>query len=218
IGVATGFARVGRLGSDDSKDYTAIGDVVNLAARLQSKAGAGEVLISEESYQRHPVQFPEATLETVTLKGFREPINAYRMNRNNAARLVDDPPESPAQKRTSIGAIVFGILGAPCAVVTLIGPLAVAVGAGGLFGLAGVLTFLDQSALRVPVLLLTTLAACANLYTLWHARQLRMEATVSAPIKSMTTLEKRRTSFVLAASAVTLGIVGFEVVAHIMLH
>jgi adenylate cyclase len=44
VGIATGFARVGRLGSDDAKDYTAIGDVVNLAARLQSKAGAGEIL------------------------------------------------------------------------------------------------------------------------------------------------------------------------------
>src|SRR4026208_135020 len=52
-GIATGFAHVGRLGVDDSKDYTAIGDVVNLAARLQSKAGAGEVLISEESYRKH---------------------------------------------------------------------------------------------------------------------------------------------------------------------
>ena len=40
VGIATGHARVGRLGSDDTKDYTAIGDVVNLAARLQGKASA----------------------------------------------------------------------------------------------------------------------------------------------------------------------------------
>jgi adenylate cyclase len=217
-GIATGFARVGRLGSDDSKDYTAIGDVVNLAARLQGKAGAGEVLISEESYRKHPEKFSEARSEQVTLKGFREPINAYRLHGRGAARLVSDSPESTAQKGTSIGAIVFGILGAPCAVVTLIGPLAVAVGAGGLFGLAGILTFLDQSALRVPVLILTTLAACANLYTLWHARTLRIEARVPAQLKTMTLLEKRRTTFVLAASVITLGIVIFEVVAHIMLH
>src|SRR5919106_4279820 len=66
VGVATGFARVGRLGSDDSKDYTAIGDVVNLAARLQSRAGAGEVLMSEESYRKHPGEFPGAKSEHVT--------------------------------------------------------------------------------------------------------------------------------------------------------
>jgi adenylate cyclase len=218
VGIATGFARVGRLGSDDSKDYTAIGDAVNLAARLQSKAGAGEILISEESYLKHPGDFPEATAEQAVLKGFREPVRAYRLHGSSSATLANDPVESSAQERTSIGAIIFGILGAPCAVVTLIGPLAVAVGAGGLFGLAGVLTFLDQSALRIPVLILTTLAACANLYTLWHARKLRSDAKVPAQIKTMTTLEKRRTTFVLVASAVTLGIVVFEAVAHALLH
>jgi len=218
VGIATGFARVGRLGSDDSKDYTAIGDVVNLAARLQSKAGAGQILISAASYLKHPEKFSEARSEQVALKGFREPISIYRLHGRNPARLVSDPPESAVQQSTSLGAIVFGILGAPCAVVTLIGPLAVALGASGLFGLAGILTFLDQSWLRIPVLAVTTLAALANLYTLWHARKLRMEAKVPAHIKNMTNLETRRTAFVLAAAVVTLGIVAFEVVAHALLH
>jgi class 3 adenylate cyclase len=218
VGVATGFARVGRLGSDDSKDYTAIGDVVNLAARLQSKAGAGEILMSEESYLKHRDDFPDAQPESATLKGFREPVRAYRLHGNNTSVLISDSLESSAQTRASIGAIVFGILGAPCAVATLIGPLAVAVGAGGLFGLASLLTFFDQSALRIPILLLTTVAACANVYTVWHAWKLRNEEKVPAPLKSMTLLEKRRTSFVLAASVITLAIVGFEVVAHMLLH
>ena len=159
-----------------------------------------------------------AKAEQAVLKGFREPVRAYRLHGSSTATLVNDPLESSAQERTSIGAIVFGILGAPCAVVTLIGPLAVAVGAGGVFGLAGVLTFLDQSILRVPVLVLTTLAACANLYTLWHARKLRSEAKVPAQIKIMTTLEKRRTTLVLATSVVTIGIVVFELIAHATMH
>jgi class 3 adenylate cyclase len=218
VGIATGHARVGRLGSDDSKDYTAIGDAVNLAARLQSKAGAGEILISEACYAKHAADFPAARPEQAVLKGFRDPVRAYRLNGANGARLRDDPAESNSQEKTSIGAIVFGILGAPCAVATLIGPLAVAVGAGSLFGLAGILTFLDQSAWRIPVLILATLGAGANLYTLWHARKLRIEAKVTEPIKTMTTLEKRRTTFVLGASVITLGVVLFEVVAHIILH
>jgi hypothetical protein len=45
-----------------------------------------------------------------------------------------------------------------------------------------------------------------------------MEAKVPDQLKTMTTLEKQRTTFVLAASVVTLGIVGFEVIAHILLH
>ena len=218
IGVATGFARVGRLGSDDSKDYTAIGDVVNLAARLQSKASAGEVLISAESYGKHPADFSAAKPEQVALKGFRDPVTAYRLHGDHATRLIADPPDSSSHESTSIGAIVFGILGAPCAVVTLIGPLAVALGAGSVFGLAGLLTFLDQSILRVPVLILVTLAACANLYTLWHARQLRATAQVPEPLKTMTTLEKQRSIFILGASLITLGVVAFEVVAHALLH
>jgi len=218
VGIATGYARVGRLGSEDSKDYTAIGDVVNLAARLQGKAGAGEILISEESYAAHSAEFPEATSEQLLLKGFREPVTAYRLHGKEDTRPANDVLAIPVRERTSLGAIVFGILGAPCAISTLIGPLAVAFGASGLFGLTAALVFLDQSVIRVPILILTTLAAIANLYTLWYARKLRMEAKVGFHLAMMTTLEKRRTLFVLATSLATFGIVAFEIVAHIMLH
>ncbi|HZA56286.1 MAG TPA: adenylate/guanylate cyclase domain-containing protein [Candidatus Udaeobacter sp.] len=218
IGVATGWARVGRLGSEDNKDYTAIGDVVNLAARLQGKANAGEILISDASYIKHSSDFPGATAERFALKGFREPVRAYRLHGKADTRPADEPHETAIKKGASLGAIIFGILGAPCAVSTLIGPLAVAFGAGGFFGLSAALVFLDRSAIRVPILVLTTAVALANLYTVWHARKLRTQEQISAHLKVMTTLEKRRTLFVLAASVATLGIVGFEIVAHIMLH
>jgi hypothetical protein len=68
------------------------------------------------------------------------------------------------------------------------------------------------------VLILTTLAATANLYTLWQARQLRLTAKVPAHLIAMTALEKRRTSIVLGASLITLGIVGFEIIAHAVMH
>jgi len=218
VGIATGFARVGRLGSEDNKDYTAIGDVVNLAARLQGKAGTGEILIGAESYAKHAAEFPEAQPEQLQIKGFREPVTAYRLHGKGDRRLADDAAETATRERTSLGAIVFGILGAPCAIATLIGPLAVAFGTGGLFGLGAALVFLDQSLVRVPILVLTTLAALANLYTVWHARKLRAEKKVGEHLKMMTTLEKRRTLFVLAASLATLGIVAFEIVAHILKH
>ena len=217
VGIATGYARVGRLGSEDNKDYTAIGDVVNLAARLQGKAGAGEILIGEESYVKHSAAFPEARPELLVLKGFREPVTAYRLHGKEGIRPADDAA-TPVTERTSLGAIIFGILGAPCAVSTLIGPLAVAVGAGGLFGLAGALVFLDQSVARVPILVLASLAAVANLYTLWHARKLRRQEKVGPHLVAMTTLEKRQSLFVLAAALATLGIVVFEVIAHAMRH
>jgi adenylate cyclase len=218
VGIATGHARVGRLGSDDSKDYTAIGDVVNLAARLQGKAGAGEILIDRESYARHSGDFPDATAEQVGLKGFRDPVTAYRLHGDRAKPLVSDPIESIAQQRASLGAIVFGILGAPCAIASLIVPVAVAFGVGGLFGLAGALSFFDQSVLRIPILILASLAALANLYTVWRARTLRVEARIPEHLKTMTSLEKRRTAIVTSASILTLVIVLFEIVAHILRH
>ena len=131
---------------------------------------------------------------------------------------ADDIIASPVREKASLGAVVFGILGAPCAVSTLIGPLAIAFGASGLFGLTAALVFLDQSVIRIPILVLTTLAAIANLYTLWHARKLRMDAKVAPHLATMTTLEKRRTLFVLGASLATLAIVVFEIVAHAVLH
>ena len=218
VGIATGYARVGRLGSDDTKDYTAIGDVVNLAARLQDKAGPGEILISEASRAKHAEDFPEASAEQVVLKGFREPVITYRLHGDRAKPLVNDAPDGAAEQTKSLGAIIFGILGAPCAVATLIGPLAVALGAGGLFGLAGALTFLDQSIVRVPVLVIATLAALANLYTVRQARKLRTASKVPEHLKTMTTLEKRRTLFVLIVSIATLVVVVFEVIAHALIH
>ena len=54
---------------------------------------------------------------------------------------ADDIIAPPVREKASLGAVVFGILGAPCAVSTLIGPLAIAFGASGLFGLTAALVF-----------------------------------------------------------------------------
>lgn len=77
IGITTGFAAVGTVGSTNPKDYTAIGGVVNLAARLQGEAGGGEILAAAEAYAQVQADYPHARRRTLTLKGFREPISAY---------------------------------------------------------------------------------------------------------------------------------------------
>jgi adenylate cyclase len=213
-GIASGWARVGRLGSGESRDITAIGDVVNLAARLEAKTCPGEVLVSGDVYSNVADNHPGVPEERLSLKGFKEPLAAYRLAaRSDLPHPVDmTPPDAP--RSVSWGAVVFSVLGAPCAVATLIGPLAVALGVGTLFGLGGALSFLDQSAIRVPVLVLATLGAFANLYTLWRARQLRAEERLDA----MTRLEKRRTAVVAAAAVATLAIVIFELITHTIRH
>jgi adenylate cyclase len=79
IGIASGFARVGRLGSDDIKDYTAIGDVVNQAARLQAQAGPTEILVSRDVYREVASAYPGVSAETLALKGFPQRTVAYRL-------------------------------------------------------------------------------------------------------------------------------------------
>ncbi len=216
VSIASGWARVGRLGSEESKDYTAIGDVVNVAARLEGKTNPGEILISHDTYEMVAADFPGVAEERLALKGFREPVAAHRLQARTDLARPAEMPEAEPKRTISWGAVIFGILGAPCAVASLIGPLAVVLGVGTLFGLAGALTFLDQGPIRVPVLILATLGALANLYTLWHARKLRAEAPEQ--MAGMTRLERRRTTLVLGSAIVTLFMVVFEIVAHIILH
>ena len=72
VGLDVGRAFVGNVGSGDVKDFTAIGDVVNTAARLQSSADAGQVVLSERLFGRLPEGSVEARSASFALKGKRE--------------------------------------------------------------------------------------------------------------------------------------------------
>jgi len=77
IGLHYGPAQVGNVGAGDVKDFTAIGDVVNTAARLQGVAKAGTVLLSDEVYARVGNRYPRARRSTVKVKGKRAPIPVH---------------------------------------------------------------------------------------------------------------------------------------------
>jgi len=81
IGIAVGPAVVGQFSEGSS--VTAVGDTINLAARLQAQVQEGELFLSEETFRRTrdwllEQQLP-ATEESLTLKGFSQPIRAYRL-------------------------------------------------------------------------------------------------------------------------------------------
>lgn len=80
IGINTGYAAVGTVGSTDPKDYTAIGDAVNIAARLQGQAAAGEILVTDEVYRHVASAFPGAPQRRLELKGVRQPVTAYSLH------------------------------------------------------------------------------------------------------------------------------------------
>lgn len=77
VGITTGFALVGLMGSQNPSDYTAIGDVVNVAARLQGQAAPGEVIVSEEAYELVRSAFPNAKRQEYELKGINEAVVGY---------------------------------------------------------------------------------------------------------------------------------------------
>src|SRR5437763_638729 len=80
IGLNFGVARVGNVGGGSVKDFTAVGDVVNTAARLQAHAHPGEIVMSAAVYERVKDHHPDATPATLSLKGKSTSVHAYRLN------------------------------------------------------------------------------------------------------------------------------------------
>ena len=76
IGVHAGTAYVGRVGETDAQDFTALGDTVNVAARLQAEARGGEIALSEDLYSLASDILPSAKKKRLIVRGREQPINA----------------------------------------------------------------------------------------------------------------------------------------------
>ena len=79
IGVNSGPALVGNIGSDDYRNFTAIGDTTNLAARLQGIAKPGEVVIGPATAAALHGPFRTSSLGSVQVKGRVEPTEAFEL-------------------------------------------------------------------------------------------------------------------------------------------
>ncbi len=79
IGINCGEAVIGNIGTSSRMEYTAIGNTVNTAARLESMAKSGEVLISPEVYERLKDRIEVECLGPYTLKGISEPMEIFRV-------------------------------------------------------------------------------------------------------------------------------------------
>ncbi len=75
IGLSTGTALAGRIGSDAFSHFTVMGDLVNLAFRLQAFSLRGQVLISEETYERCWGLVSATAPMQVFVKGYNQPIS-----------------------------------------------------------------------------------------------------------------------------------------------
>lgn len=81
-----GVASVGNVGTGEVKDFTAIGDVVNTAARLQQCAEAGQLVMSDRMRATVQGPRPNATAVKLQLKGKAEPVEAWVVGPDPPAR------------------------------------------------------------------------------------------------------------------------------------
>jgi len=77
VGIAHGFATLGRISSQGRFDYTAIGRVVNLAARLCGEAKTGQILIDGTGHSAVETLIEFESVGELTLKGFHRPVAAF---------------------------------------------------------------------------------------------------------------------------------------------
>ena len=80
VGVASGYVTVGTIPSPDRLEYTAVGPAVNLAARLASHAGSGQILVDHRTVGLVGNNYQLCRFEPIgsaELKGFARPVELF---------------------------------------------------------------------------------------------------------------------------------------------
>ena len=85
VGINTGPVIVGKISDDLKMDFTAIGDTVNLAQRMESMATAGAVLVSDSTHRAAGDYFDWESVGELEIKGKAAPVRAYKAVRARAA-------------------------------------------------------------------------------------------------------------------------------------
>jgi class 3 adenylate cyclase/energy-coupling factor transporter ATP-binding protein EcfA2 len=79
LGINTGLVIAGEIGGRDRRDYSVMGDAVNLAARLEEASVTGEIFVGPATYRRTQPLFDFESLPPLTLKGKEAPVEVHRL-------------------------------------------------------------------------------------------------------------------------------------------
>ncbi len=97
IGIHTGPLVAGYIGSSKALSYTVIGDVANTSARLCSVARAGQIIVSEPTYDRLGGRFECEELAPAKVKGKEKPLRVFNVIGTALAVQVPGPLDSPTE-------------------------------------------------------------------------------------------------------------------------
>jgi class 3 adenylate cyclase len=103
VGIAQGYATLGRIGFEGRWDYAAIGTVTNLAARLCDAAEDGQILVSPRVHAALDGVVAVDTVRELTLKGFSRPVTAHNVVGASGAALDSPLPRADWSGRTAGG-------------------------------------------------------------------------------------------------------------------
>ena len=101
MGLSTGYCNVGNFGSQERLHYTALGNAMNEAARIQAVAKAGDILLAEETYLLIRQQVRCAQDQQVQLKGRANQTTLYRV------LPTDDEDSTPLITRQQEGFTLY---------------------------------------------------------------------------------------------------------------
>lgn len=215
VGLAGGYARTGPVGTAGPREPNLLGDAVNRAARLQGRAGPGEILVDGKTYAALGTHVPDIPEERLLLKGFQESVACHRFGSGSTV-LVHEQVGTSRRSLLPLGTTAFALLGAPCAVAAALGPMAVVVGVGSASVASAThlhIAFFDAPWVRLPMLGLALAGSTANLLAVLHARRIRRK-TPRGGLLPLSSQDRRRTRIAVALSLLTLMIIVAEQLAH----
>ena len=99
VGINTGPALVGNIGSETLRGFNAMGDAVNVAARLQTLAQPGQVVVGDATMRQLSPDIPSSSLGELLVKGRLQPVRAYVVG------VSGDPDAQPADPAPTAAAV-----------------------------------------------------------------------------------------------------------------